>query len=87
MKIIISKGYISQRIGDKLKIFDSSKSIQYTFNGTGAFIFERIKKGLSNEEIADRLVKQFKVSKQVAMQDIDDFNRALLEKGLAVEVK
>lgn len=83
MKITIQKGFITQRIGDKITIFDSENSLLLTLNPTATFIFDRLKKGLETKKIATDLASQFDVTEKDAEKDIDEFVKTLIAKGLA----
>lgn len=87
MKIIIQKGYITQRIGDKITIFDSENSLLLTLNSTATFIFDRLKKGVESKKIAVDLANKFDVSEENAKKDIDEFIETLIAKGLAKKEK
>jgi len=87
MKIIIKKGFITQRIGDKITIFDSENSLLLTLNSTATFIFDRLKKGLETKKIAIDLASKFEVTEENARKDIDEFIKTLIEKGLAKKEK
>lgn len=83
MKITVQKGFITQRIGDKITIFDSENSLLLTLNSTATFIFDRLKKGLETKKIAADLANKFNVSEKDATKDIDEFTKTLIAKGLA----
>lgn len=84
MKLKIQKGYVTQRIGDKITIFDAENSLLLTFNSTATFIFDRLKKGIETEKIITLLTKEFKVTESKAKKDIEEFTKTLITKGLAV---
>lgn len=83
MKLKIQKGFITQRSGDSLTIFDAEKSQLYTFNLTATFIFDQLKKGLDTEKIVVRLSQEFDINEKNAQKDMDEFIETLLSKGLA----
>lgn len=83
MKLKIQKGFITQRIGDKITIFDSENSLLLTLNSTATFIFDRLKKGLETKKIVAELASKFEVTEENAKKDIDEFIKTLISKGLA----
>lgn len=83
MKLKIQKGFITQRIGDKITIFDSENSLLLTLNSTATFIFDRLKKGLETKKIVAELASKFEVTEENAKKDIDEFIKTLVKKGLA----
>lgn len=82
-KIKIVKKYITQRSGDSISIFDPEKSVLSTFNNTGTFIFERLKRKNSIEDIAKDLIKEFNVTQKTAEKDVKNFIEMLINKGFA----
>ena len=86
-KIKIIKGFVTQRNGKTVTIFDAEKSMLYTFNPSATFIFERLKKGLDANKIASLMMKEFNIQEKKAIDDINDFIKTLLSKGLAKKEK
>lgn len=70
MKYKINKGLITQKLDDKTVIFDSEKSILFTFNETASYIFKNLKKGLSDEKIITKIVQRYSVSLEKAKKDL-----------------
>lgn len=86
MRIKIQKGFISQRTGKKVSIFDAEKSLLYTFNHTATFMFDRLKKGLEIPKIVKDVTKEFRVSEINAGKDLKEFIEDLKEKKIAKEI-
>ena len=82
MKYKIQKGLIVQKLGKETVIFDGEESVLYTFNETAAEIFKMIKKGLSEEEIVEKMVKKYDVKKERAERDVKDMIEELIKKGI-----
>ena len=78
----INKGFITQRIGNKITIFDGEKSHLYTFNETATFIFDKIKSGLVQEKIIENIAKRYAVKKEQAEIDLDEFINDLISKQI-----
>lgn len=81
-KIELKKGLISQKIGNIINIFDGEKSTIYSFNQTATFIFERIKQGLSKEDIISLVLKKYLVQKNIAEKDFNEFINELKNKKI-----
>lgn len=81
-KYKIIKGYIIQKIGNKTTIFDSEKSLLYTFNESASFIFNKIKNGRSRNTLINSLSKKFKISLNKAENDVNDFINELSAKKI-----
>jgi len=72
-KYILKKGFISQKIGDKITIFDGEQSVMYTFNQSAAFIFEKLKQGIDKDKIIDLLAKKYDIKREKAKIDVEKF--------------
>lgn len=77
-KYKIKKGFIVQRMKDKVVIFDSERSLLYTFNETASFIFKKLKLGWDKEEIMEDLVKKYKTKTENVRGDVEDLISVLL---------
>ncbi|MEK7072371.1 MAG: PqqD family protein [Patescibacteria group bacterium] len=84
VKYKINKGFIVQKLGNKTTIFDGEKSQLYTFNQTASFIFDKIKKGLSKEEIIELMIKKYKISNIRAQKDYLGLEKELFAKKIIV---
>lgn len=81
-KYKLNKGFITQKLGNKLTIFDSEESILYTFNETASYIFQKLKLGLDLNKIENILSSKYKIKKEKARRDIDEFLKELIAKGI-----
>ena len=79
MKYKINKGFIVQKVGDKSTIFDGEESVLYTFNKTGAAIFEKIKFGWDKDKIVSFLSKTYSINLKKAEEDFDEFMTELIK--------
>jgi len=82
MKYKINKGYISEQLDGKTVIFDSEKSVLYTFNETASFIFKKIKKGEEIEKIIETVKKKYDVKKEKAEKDFNELLNDLKKKKI-----
>jgi PqqD family protein of HPr-rel-A system len=53
--------------------FDPTTGESYTLNDTGLVVLEGLQEGLTEEEVAARLVERFEVTEEEASRDVDDF--------------
>lgn len=67
---ILQKGFITQKIKEKLTIFSGEESLLYTLNDSAGYIFQGIKLGWSEEKIIDGLVKRYGIEKEQAVVDM-----------------
>jgi hypothetical protein len=82
MKYKIQKGLIVQKLGKETVIFDGEESVLYTLNETASEIFKMIKKGLSEEEIVEKMVKKYSLKKEKAEKDVRELVEELIKKGI-----
>jgi len=82
MKYKINKGFIVQKLDDKMVIFDGEESVLYTFNETASFIFKKLKKGLPEKEIIQDVVKKYKITEKKARKDLKDLLAELKKKKI-----
>ncbi|HFC98780.1 MAG TPA: HPr-rel-A system PqqD family peptide chaperone [Thermosulfurimonas dismutans] len=68
-------------------IFDPETGNSYTVNETGLFILEKLRQGLSPEEIARLLSQEYDISPEEARRDLEDFLEVLVRYGLWKEPK
>lgn len=87
MKWKISKGFISQKIGKKLTIFDGEESALYTFNETASLIFGKLKKGFEKDKIIGLLIKKYKINKKKAEKDVNEFLNELKKNKIISSLK
>lgn len=78
----VNKGFIVQKMGEDLVIFDGEKSVLYTFNETAAFIFRKLKMGHLTGEIVKAMVKKYKIAEKEAQKDTKNLVRDLLAKKI-----
>ncbi len=83
-KYKLKKGFIIQKAGDKITIFDGEKSLLYTFNDSATFIFSRIKAGESRGNIIEALIKKYEIKKDVVEKDLDELIKDLLSNKILI---
>ncbi len=76
----INKGFIVQKMGKDLVIFDGESSVLYTFNETAAFIFRKLKLQSTEEKIVKSMVAKYKIGEKEAQKDLKKLVRDLLAK-------
>lgn len=82
MKYRTQKGLIVQKLGKETVIFDGEESVLYTLNQTASEIFKMLKKGLSEEEIVEKMVKKYSIKKERAEKDVRELVEELIKKGI-----
>lgn len=81
-KIKIRKGFIVQKTGDKLTIFDAEESVLHSFNESASFIFAKIKLGWEKGKIVQLLAKKYKIKAEKAEKDIRNLISDLKKKKI-----
>lgn len=87
IKYKINKGFIVQKLDDKMVIFDGEESVLYTFNNTASFIFKKIKKGEEKEKIIEMIEKKYDVKKEKAEKDFNELIDDLKKKKIISSAK
>ena len=84
----IKNGFILRKVPGMNLVMPTGKNVK-EFNGslmlndTGAFIFERLQKGSTQEEIADALTQAYDVTLDTASTDVQNTINSLIESGVA----
>lgn len=87
MEYKIEKGFIVEKIGRKMIVFSGEESTLYSFNGTGSYIFTKIKQGIKNDKIIDELTSEFNVSRKKAKKDFLEFVNVLIKNKIISSLK
>ena len=85
MKYKITKGFVIQKNGDKITIFDPETSTLHTFNETAGAIMSGIKKHLEIPIIVELLQKKYSISEEVATDDVKEVIDKLLSLNIIAE--
>lgn len=83
----IRKGFITQKIDNKITIFDEEKSYLYTFNETASYVFKKIKLGWERKQIVDALVRNYNIKEKQAQEDFASLTKDLLTKKIIIQNK
>ena len=84
----IKEGFILRRLPGMNLVMPTGKNVKnlngsLILNDTGAFIFERLQKGSTSEEIAQALTQEYDVSLDTAGTDVQNIIDSLIEAGVA----
>jgi len=82
MKYKINKGLITQKLDDKIVIFDGEESVLYTFNETASEIFRLLKKNLEEKEIIGKIAKKYEIKKERVEKDFTELISDLKKKKI-----
>lgn len=81
-KYKITKGNITQTIGNKITIFDGDNSVLYTLNETASFIFKKIKNRHDMNDITKALINRYAVDPNEAEKDVNKLISDLISKKI-----
>jgi hypothetical protein len=81
----INKGFVVQKLDKKTVIFDGDKSTLYTFNNTASLILNKLKKGRSQKEIIDYLVKKYRVPEKKVEKDVTEITDNLIRMKIFIK--
>lgn len=86
----IKSGFVLRKLGDEHIIVPTGDAkLQFngmiSFNGTGAFIWQSLEKGLDKAETVKAMTDIYKVDAETAAADIDRFYGKLREAHLVEE--
>jgi hypothetical protein len=83
----IKKDVLIQKMGDSYVAYDNETSTLHELNETGFLILSRIEKKKGKQEIVKMIVGKYKVSKDKANEDYEEFVEVLKTKDLIVGKK
>ena len=86
----IKQGFVLRELGESYIVVPTGDAkLQFngmiSFNGTGAFIWRSLEKGLDREETVAALTSTYEVDEAIAAADVDRFYGKLREAGLVEE--
>lgn len=82
----IKNGFVKKDVAGMHIVVSADSSSDFdgiiTLNDTGAFMFDLLVSGISEKELADRLVDEYEVGREVAEADTAAFIKKLDDAGL-----
>lgn len=84
------KDFVFKKMGDTGVIVPVGEK-SFTFNGmvtlneTGSFLWERLEKSATRDELVSALLDEYDTTKETAEKDVDAFLAKLSEEGLLAE--
>lgn len=74
----IGGNHVVVAVGEAVKVFNGMIQL----NETGAFLWEKLSKGIEIDVLIDDMTKEFNVEKDVAEKDVKEFIESLKEANL-----
>ena len=81
-KLSIPSQVMSRLVGDETVLLDLASGIYFGLDGVGKRIWETVAEGRSLEETASVITSEFEVEEAQAQQDVIEFAKDLVERGL-----
>jgi len=83
----ISNNFMLKNVGEEYMIIPTSNnnvnfSKIFNINETGAFIFKCLKENKTKDEILELLLKEYDCSKDILLNDINEFINELKKRGI-----
>jgi hypothetical protein len=81
-RIVAGRGQLSAKLSGEAVILGLKDSVYYGLDGSGARIWELAQQPVTLASIADTLILEFDVERDVAMRDLMELADTLLKRGL-----
>ncbi len=78
----MKKNIIFQKIGKKIMIFDSKKSLLYSLNETASYIWKKLRLRWNKKQIISGLSKKYEASKSKIEIDYNKITRDMKKKKI-----
>lgn len=79
----ISEGYLLRSVAGKNIVVSVGSNVNFngmlTLNDTGVFFWNLLQNDISKEELLEKVLKEYDVSREEASKDIDEFIEKLTE--------
>lgn len=81
----LKKGFLLREVAGRIVVVPQGDvldlNLMICLNGTGRFLWERLEKGASAQELKDALMAQYRVDEQLAAKDVEAFIQNLDRHG------
>lgn len=82
----ISEGYLLRSVAGKNIVVSIGSDVNFngmlTLNDTGVFFWNLLQKDTTKEEMLEAVLKEYDVSSDIALQDIESFLQKLKDTGI-----
>ncbi len=82
IKYIQNKKVIQSKIGDEVVMLDMDSGFYFGLNSVASFIWEKLEKAKSFEEVVDELLTEYNIDAQACEIETREFLNQLLEKNI-----
>ena len=77
----VADSYVVVAVGNRVKDFNGVINL----NSTGAFLWQLLEKGISEEELVAKFLDEYDVDKEILKKDLAGFLQKIREAGLTEE--
>lgn len=81
----LKKGFLLREVAGRIVVVPEGDvlnlNLMISLNGTGRFLWERLEKGASDQELKEALMDQYNVDEQLAGADVQAFIEKLNQHG------
>ena len=82
----IKENFVLRQVADIWVVLPlSSATLNFdgmlNLNESGAMLWNQLEQGASREQLADVLISEYAISREIALNDVDEFIHNLLEAG------
>ena len=84
-RLTVPPQVMSRLVGDETVLLDLASGMYFGLDNVGKVIWESVSEGLTLAETADAVVTQYDVDADQARNDVLDFARTLIERGLLAD--
>lgn len=83
----VKKDFVARKVAGADIVVATGKAVKYfngyiTLNETGRFLFDLLGKETSVEELTEKLLEEYDVTREVAENDVKNFVKILSENGV-----
>lgn len=83
----IKEGFLLRKVAGNIIVVPTGNkvmdfNVMISLNETGAFLWELLNNELTELQLVEKIIEEFKVSKKVAQEDVKTFVKRLEKEGL-----
>ena len=82
MKYTLADSLTIRKVGEEVFVLDRNQSVLHSFNKTGIRLWEGLSQGASVEQLVERILEEFEVSREQATGDASKFVEVCRDRGL-----
>lgn len=84
-RLYVNSSVTHAELDDEVVVLDTRTGTYFSVDGAGTRIWELLRKGATEEQIVQRILREYDVEPDAARADVAEFLRMLAERGLIRE--